>query len=181
MLIADLAKEVGVSVGTIYQYVASKEDILFLVVEDILETYRIEVPKTMEGIEDPVERLAAGFRAYCGIVDSRRAATLLGYQESRNMHREGLEKVKELELETNRYFIECISEAVDQGRFVCANPDLAAFNLVISAHTWALKHWYMKGRFNLEQFITTQLAMTLRALLADKFRASYLHLTQLEA
>ena len=176
MLITDIAKEAGMSVGTIYQYVESKEDILTLIVLDILESYRAEVPAAMEGIVDPVERLEAGFRAYCSIVDERRAATLLAYQEGKHVPTRGLEDLKNMELETNGYFSDCIREAVRQGRARCSEPDLMALNLTMLAHTWALKHWYLRSHFTLEQYISLELASVLRSILSEEYRDAYAHL-----
>ncbi len=177
MLITDLAKEAGVSVGTIYQYVDSKEDILTLIVRDVLETYRAEVPAAMEGIVDPIERLQAGFRAYCSIVNERRAATLLAYQEGKNVPKKGLEDLKNMELETNGYFADCIREAVVQGRACCSVPDLTAFNLTMLAHTWALKSWYLKSHFSLDEYIKLQLGSVLRSIVSDEYHDTYRHLT----
>src|ERR1700728_474595 len=67
MSVNDLADEAGVSVGTIYQYVKNKEDVLLLVIKDIFATYAEEAPSAMAGIEDPLLRLSAGYHAYCRV------------------------------------------------------------------------------------------------------------------
>jgi AcrR family transcriptional regulator len=166
--VSSLASEAGISVGTIYQYVSSKEDILEMVVVDILEAYRREVPAAMEGVEDPLERLAAGFRAYCKVVDSLRAATLLGYQESKALSPAGLERIKQLEVETNQYFGDCIRDGVRDGKFVAVDPDVTSFTLAMLAHEWALKHWWFKDRLDLDGYVDQQLRLVLRGLVRDQ-------------
>lgn len=170
MLITDLAKEAGVSVGTIYQYVDTKEDILLLLVTDILESYRSQVPAAMQGIEDPVERLSAGFHAYCNVVDSHRITTLLAYQEGKNIAREGRDNLMRLELETNSYFSDCIRDGMKLGKFVPVEPDATAATITVLAHMWALKYWHLKSLFDLESYISQQLSFILRSLVSPELR-----------
>lgn len=176
MLITDLAKEAGVSVGTIYQYVDTKEDILVLVVNDIIESYRREVPAAMEGIDDPVERLAAGFRAYCMVVDSHRAAALLAYQETKSISKEGRERLMQLEVETNSYFSDCIQDGMKVGKFRQVEPAVASATLTMLAHMWALKHWYLNSIFDVTSYIQSQLSFITKALVAPEYQQGYAHL-----
>jgi AcrR family transcriptional regulator len=176
MLISDLAKEAGVSVGTIYQYVDTKEDILLLVVNDIIESYRRAVPASMEGIEDPVERLASGFRAYCLVVDSHRAAALLAYWETKSISREGRERLMDLEVETNSYFLDCIQDGMKLGKFVPVEPAATSATLAMLAHMWALKHWYLNSLFDVHSYIQNQLSFITKALVAADHQKDYRHL-----
>ncbi len=180
MLITDLAKEAGVSVGTIYQYVDTKEDILLLVVNDIIESYRREVPAAMEGIEDPVERLAAGFRAYCLVVDSHRTAALLAYQETKSISREGRERLMQLEIETNSYFSDCIQDGMRLGKFVQVEPAVTSATLTMLAHMWALKHWYLNSLFDVKSYIQNQLSFITKSLVAADHQQAYEHLFAME-
>lgn len=167
MLVSDIAREADVSVGTIYQYVSSKEDILLLIVSEIIEAYRGTVPAAMENIEDPMERLAAGFRAYCHVVDDHRVAALLAYQEGKSLTREGRERLMALELETNSYFSDCIEEGIKLGKFVSVDPGLVASDLSLLAHMWALKHWHLKMQFSFEEYVNHQLCFMVKALVAS--------------
>jgi AcrR family transcriptional regulator len=176
MLVSDIAREAEVSVGTIYQYVSAKEDILLLIVSQIIEAYRGEVPAAMEKVEDPVERLAAGFRAYCHVVDNHRAAALLAYQESKSLTREGRERLMSLELETNSYFSDCIEEGMELGKFVRVDPGLVASDLSLLAHMWALKHWHLKTQFSFEAYVNHQLCFMVKALVVNQLQSSYLGL-----
>jgi len=180
MLITDLAKEAGVSVGTIYQYVDTKEDILLLVVNDIIESYRKEVPAAMEGIEDPVERLAAGFRAYCLVVDTHRTAALLTYQETKSMSRDGRERLMRLEVETNSYFSDCIQDGMKLGKFVPVEPAVTSATLTMLAHMWALKHWYLNSLFDVQSYIQNQLSFITKALVAADHQKDYKHLFDID-
>jgi AcrR family transcriptional regulator len=168
-----LAREAGVSVGLIYQYVSSKEDILLLVFLDILEGYREEVPAAMAAHEDPVRQLAAGFRAYCTVMARRPYTTVLAYRESSSLDDAGRERIKELESETIELLANAVQAGIDAGIFVDVDPHLIAYDLVVIAQMWALKRWYLKGRLSLEDYIRRQFAILVRSMLAPAARRRY--------
>src|SRR5579875_599071 len=70
MSMQELAREAGVSVGLIYRYFRSKEDVLAAIVMDVLAEFARRVPERMAAAGgDPVEQVAAGFRAYCEVIN----------------------------------------------------------------------------------------------------------------
>ena len=71
--IKEIAALAGISSGLVYQYVREKDDVLLLVILDVVEAYAREIPRALEGLDDPIERLVATIGAYCRVVDKRRA------------------------------------------------------------------------------------------------------------
>src|SRR5512138_1141609 len=67
--ILDVARKAGVSAGLIYQYVSDKDDVLLLALMSVLDLYRQEIPRALEGISDPLGRCFEAIRAYCHVVD----------------------------------------------------------------------------------------------------------------
>ena len=67
--IQQIAREAGVSTGLIYQYFGDKDDILFLTLKLVLDTYEHEIPPRLEGVEHPVDRLCM---ALLGVLRHRR-------------------------------------------------------------------------------------------------------------
>jgi AcrR family transcriptional regulator len=173
MSVNALAGRAGLSVGTIYQYVKDKTDILLLVIVDILEAYRHDVPAAMEGHADAVERLAAGFETYCRIVDSRRYATVLAYRESKTLPIEGRRTIMALEVETSGLLQACLDEAVEHGLVVPCDTQLIAHNLTVLAHAWALKHWHLKTHLDLDTYIARQISLTIEAIAAPEHVERY--------
>lgn len=177
MSVNALAREAGISVGTVYQYVQRKEDVLLLVFRDIFEAYGEAMPAAMADIEDPIERLAAGMRAYCSVVDRRRAATLLAYRESQTLDEADLKRVMGLELETTGLLAACLSEAIAAGVVIeGVDVDVASYDLVMLAHMWALKHWHFGARLTLEQYADEQLRILLRGMVVPAQQQRYRHL-----
>ncbi len=168
-----LATDAGISVGLIYQYVPRKDDVLLLVIVDILDAYKSELPPAIAAHDDPCEQLAAGFTAYCKVIDGRRSATALAYRETATLGKDGRDRLKALELETTRLLAEVVERGVEAEIFVDCDADLVAYDIAMLAHTWALKHWYLRERMTLDRYVEVQLAFLLRGLLRPRRRASY--------
>lgn len=169
-----LAAEAGVSVGLIYRYFGGKDEILLAVITQVLDAFASEVPAAIEQAgEDPVRRLAAAFGAYCRVIDEYRHAAVLTYRESKSLDAAGRERIKQLEVETSQPLRETIRAGVDAGLIVADDPDLVAYNLLLLAHSWALKHWYFEQTKTLDSYITAQLSLALRAVLAPESREDY--------
>ncbi|SHK64459.1 transcriptional regulator, TetR family [Pseudonocardia thermophila] len=173
MSMQELAKEAGVSVGLIYQYVPSKEDVLLLLFLDILEAYRREVPEAMAGVEDLVERLVAGFRAYSTVMAERRFLTVLGYRESKSLDVAGRRRTQELEVETIELLAATVREGIEAGMFIEVNAELIAYDLVALAQSWALKYWFLHKRFTFESYVTHQLQLFLTAIFTEQGAREY--------
>lgn len=172
----DIATQAGMSVGLIYQYAANKQDVLLLVITEILDEYAREVPGAMASYEDPAERLAVGFAAYCRVVGQRRDAVVLAYRETGTLARPGRERLKRLESSTTELLTAEVRNAVASGIFVPVDCELVAYDLIMLAHGWALKHWYLAVTQTLESYVAFQTSLIFRSLISPDRRKQYSHL-----
>lgn len=174
-----LADDAQVSVGLIYQYFPSKEDVLLAVIVDILDAYRAEVPPAIAAAgDDPVHRLAAGFRAFCEVNDRHRHGTVLAYRESKTLGPEGRERIKQLELATSEPLRQAVREGLARGVFLDVDPDVAAYDAALLAHAWALKHWHFGPAMTFDHYVAQQTALLLRSMLNPRRRSRYRHLLE---
>ena len=172
-----VAEEAGVSVGLIYRYFGGKDDLLLAVIVDVLDAFATRVPGAIEAAgENPVERLAAAFRAYCEVIDEHRHAAVLTYRESKSLSDAGRERIKELEVATSEPLRTALREGIDAGDLVDVDVELVSYNLLLLAHGWALKHWYFERTLGLDDYVTKQTALALSALVQPRRRRSYRHL-----
>jgi AcrR family transcriptional regulator len=63
LTVQEVADEAGQSLRTLYQYFASKDDLLLAVYEEAMRTYARVIRAAIAGLDDPLERLAAGIIA----------------------------------------------------------------------------------------------------------------------
>ena len=171
--ILDVARKAGVSSGLIYQYVHDKDDVLLLALLSVLDSYKHEIPLALEGVTDPIERFCVAIEAYCRIVDQKREATVLAYRSTKSLPEPRRQLIKASELESNGLIAGCLSDCIDQGLFRPVNVTLLAYQLVMFAHAWALKHWRLKEVFTLDEYVREGVDFYLQALLTTKGRKHY--------
>lgn len=63
LTVQDVADQAGQSLRTLYQYFASKDDLLLAVFEEAMRTYAKIIRAAVAHLDDPVERLAGGIIA----------------------------------------------------------------------------------------------------------------------
>ena len=174
MTMQHLADEAGVSVGLAYRYFSSKEQVLSTVILDILEDYQRSLPLVMAARRNPVAKLAAGFEAYCLVVDRHIGGALIAYRDSGELNKETIDRIKELEIHTTDLLAEAIRDGQQEGILEPCDSFLVAYDLIIIAHMWALKHWALGKRMTVHEFIQRQLDLFLRSLVKPELRAQYL-------
>lgn len=168
-----IADEAGMSVGLIYRYYANKEALVRAVIVGVLEKMVEEIPRALEPVEDPVRRVAAAFTAYAGLIRDNRQAAQLAYRETQNLDRDSRRLVMDLEMESGQPLREAAEAAMEAGLFRDLNPRVFAYDLLIIAQAWAMKHWYFAERMSFEDFVATQLAIVLPGALKPEYLETY--------
>lgn len=168
--IRQIAREAGISVGLVYQYVREKDDVLFLALKDVLETYETEIPTALQGIEHPLERLQTAIRAYCRIIDRMREATVLTYRSTKSLRPERRRYIKAGETRTNRLLERYLRACIAAGYIAPVNTRLLVYQYVHFAHAWALKGWALRSCYTLEEYVKEGLKLLVDPFLTAKGR-----------
>lgn len=168
-----VAEAAGVSVGLIYRYFASKQELVQAVTEGVLDEMRHLLAEALEPEEDPVRQIAGAFAAYCTVIRDNRQAVMLTYRESNTLDEAGRNVVKDLEVRTVEPLRHAVDAAVAQGLLRPIHPELFAYDLLTVAHSWALKHWYFSPRMSFEEFLRSQTALLLSTAIRDEHRGRY--------
>jgi AcrR family transcriptional regulator len=167
-----IAREAGISVGLIYQYFRDKDDVLFLTLKLVLETYEKEIPLALEGIEHPVERLTVALGAYCRVVDRLRDATVLTYRSTKSLRADRRIFIKEGETRTNRLLDACVRSCIAGGYMNPLNDHLLVYQYVLFAHAWALKAWAFRDRYSRDEYVAEGIKLLVEPFLTEKGRAA---------
>jgi AcrR family transcriptional regulator len=154
-----LARETGLSIGSLYEYVSTKDDVLYLVCMAI----HAEVEKGVkEALARPTEgkaALAEVIREFFKVCDRMSDHILLIYQVTQFLPLKWQRKVLEAELRITNEYIEAMRELRRLGKLPELNDDtinLAGHNISVIGHSWAFRRWYFARNFTLEQFIEQQ-------------------------
>ncbi len=171
--IRDIAKNASISIGTIYQYVTDKEDVLFLALIEVLDSYLRRIPPALEGLTEPLERFRAAVTAYCAVNDEKTAATVLAYRETASLGKVRRNLIKQKEIEANRLIATCIEDCIAAGLFENIDIELFTYQIVMFSHAWALKAWRFRKLMSLRDYIERGLALMLNPVLTARGKRKF--------
>jgi AcrR family transcriptional regulator len=150
--------------GTLYNYVRSKEEILFLVCDQLVRAYQESVKSAIASETRPGERLSAALRAIVEVMQDHQGDLLLMYQESHALDRKGLREVLGRVRDFIEYFAEILEEASDAGLISCPKPMLTANFITFLPAIVALRRWDLDRHFTREEVADNLVDFMTRAL-----------------
>jgi AcrR family transcriptional regulator len=171
--VRDIALRADVSIGLIYQYFKEKEDVLFLVLREVLDSYQREIPKVLEGVTNPLARLRAAVHAYCRVNDANADATVLAYRETKSLRPERRRLMQQQELATNIMLAACVDDCIKAGLLHKVDKELFVYQIVMFSHAWALKAWRFHRLMTVDQYVDRGLDLMLNAVLTEAGGRAY--------
>ena len=159
-----IAKAAGVSIGSLYEYVASKEDILYLVCDAIHAEMERGMADAMQGVEGPGNALAEVIRAYLLVCDRMRDHILLIYQETQSLPHKWRKLVLTNEVRITGLFTRALARLMATGDLPPlsqAAMDLIAHNIAVMGHMWTFRRWFLACHYTIEDYIRHQTAFVL--------------------
>jgi TetR/AcrR family transcriptional regulator, cholesterol catabolism regulator len=161
----EIASASGISLGNLYNYINKKEDILFMVQEDILENLHGIVEKNTQGYDNPIDQLANMLKEVLKLTVQFRQDLLFIYTESKYLEKKYLREILKKEAEFISKFESLVKEGVDKGCFVCKNPALSAKLIVSTASMIVpLRSWNIFPQYSEEELFDEVIALTLKGL-----------------
>ncbi|RYY95821.1 MAG: TetR/AcrR family transcriptional regulator [Comamonadaceae bacterium] len=85
MNLRDLAADVGLRIGSLYNHVPQKQEFLYSLLESIMLELLQDFGARMQGLKDPAERLLAFVRFHIEWHTARREETFIGNMELRSL------------------------------------------------------------------------------------------------
>jgi AcrR family transcriptional regulator len=144
--VRDIGRAAGMTQGTIYNYVASKDDILFLVCDQIVSEYQEETRKAMVDSADPATRVRATVRAVCEVMHRHQEEILLIYQDSHLLDSRSRKVILARVEEFIGMFEVILTDAARQLKRPLKSPHLAANILTFLPTMIALRRWSLTDR-----------------------------------
>jgi AcrR family transcriptional regulator len=142
--VRDIGRAADVTQGTLYNYVRTKEDILFLICDELVNTYRSLIQKVAERHPEPEERLRAALAGLIEIMHEHQDDVLLMYHESHSLPRKSLRHVLARVREFIEDFALLVKDASDAMRLPAANPQLIANIVTFLPAIVALRRWDLR-------------------------------------
>lgn len=159
----DIAAEVGIKVGSLYNHISSKEELLFSIMHginsDLLET----ATRTLALHTDPVDRMRVAVELHVGFHVSRAQEVFIGNSELRSLPAVKRAAVIEQRDAYEKLLREIVDAGVEAGVFHVADARLVTYAIVaIGTH---VADWYRPdGRLKVEQIASVYSDFVLRSL-----------------
>jgi len=154
-----IAKAAGFSIGSLYEYVASKEDVLYLVCDAIHAEVERSVSQALERTTRGREALAEVIREYFLVCHRMSDHILLIYQETQSLPPQWRKKVLENEIRITGIFVKVLARLIEAGHFRQLNDrsiELVAHNISVLGHMWTFRRWFLARHYSIEDYIEFQ-------------------------
>jgi TetR/AcrR family transcriptional regulator, cholesterol catabolism regulator len=162
--VRDIGRAANMTQGTIYNYVSSKDDILYLVCDRIVAEYNEQTRRALDTSHDPVERVRSAVRAISQVMYRHRREILLIYQDSHLLDKRSRHVILARVEEFIGMFERIITDAARELGVPLPHPHLSANMLTFLPVMIALRGWSLKNHVPPEEVIEQIAAFIVRGL-----------------
>ena len=163
-----IARAAGFSIGSLYEYVASKEDVLYLVCDAIHREVENGVSEALDRATQGSEALAEVIREYFLVCHRMSDHILLIYQETQSLPSPWRKRVLENEVQITGLFVEVIARLVAYGDLPHLDErsiELLSHNISVLGHMWTFRRWFLARHYSIEDYIELQVDFILGTLI----------------
>ncbi|SMO67787.1 TetR/AcrR family transcriptional regulator [Melghirimyces algeriensis] len=159
----EIARECGLSIGTMYEYIQSKEDVLYLVCDyihsELEKRLKNALAETGTGREGLTKAIAQHFK----VMEEMSDYVLLIYQETKSLPKEAMSYVLKKEEEITFLFEEILRRGIQDGTLTLtpSSVKLMAHNIMVLGQMWTFRRWALKQHYTLEEYTRRQTALLL--------------------
>ncbi|WP_047150747.1 TetR/AcrR family transcriptional regulator [Aneurinibacillus tyrosinisolvens] len=162
----EISRASGFSIGTLYEYIESKEDVLYLVCDAIHQEVEKRLQQVLvEGVSGAV-MLRRAIEGFLRVMDEMQDRVLLIYQEIKSLPKEPMRYVLMKEEEITDFFEEILHRGRKDGSLNIDEQSvkLMAHNIMVLGQMWTFRRWSLRKHYTLEQFMEIQTSLILREL-----------------
>lgn len=153
----EIATAAGFSIGTLYEYIRTKEDVLYLVCDSIYNEVnnRLSLLASKDG---SVAGLRASIEQYFRLIDDMSDEFVVMYQESKSLQKDALQYVLKKEMEMVSIFEKLLHSCSQKGELRIAESEIemAAHHIVVQGQMWAFRRWTLSRKYTIDEFIRQQ-------------------------
>lgn len=154
----EIARQAGFSIGTLYEYIRSKEDILYLVCDQIYDEVQTKIQEALDLNHVTIDTIREGIASYFRIVDEMQDEVLVMYQEAKSLSKETLPYVLKKEIQMVAMFEQLIKLYSENNGLSLKDHEikLLAHNIFVQGQMWCFRRWALKKIYSLEEYTNMQ-------------------------
>jgi len=145
--VREIAEASGITMGTMYNYVRTKEDILFICYEYMTSILSEGLKEAISGLEDPREELRVILRRNLDTVFAHQDIVMFLYQESGAYDQEAIRSVLSQEMKYVELFEDVLRRRFEGQKINEFRLKLAADILSYTPVILVLRRWSLTRRF----------------------------------
>ena len=164
--VRDIAEASGITVGTLYHYFKSKDDIIKAFLDFAVLGTNEFINMTAEALAKlkPEEALRRAISLYLEYTNEAQSIVLFWHQETRNLPDEERKRLLDNEMVLASMFEKLVERGCKEGVFKTEDPALAAHNIIVLGDMWAFRRWWLGRRYTSDQYIQKQTEFILHGL-----------------
>lgn len=159
----EIARASGFSIGTLYEYIESKEDVLYLVCDAIHTEVEKKMEEAMVESRTGAETLRHAIKGLFKVMDEVDDKVLLIYQEIKSLPSEPMQYVLRREEQITQVFERMLQKGIADGSLQL-DPEsvkLMAHNIVVFGEMWTFRRWALRKHYTLDQYVEMQTSLLL--------------------
>jgi TetR/AcrR family transcriptional regulator, cholesterol catabolism regulator len=154
----EIAKAAGFSIGTLYEYIRTKEDVLYLVCDSIYDHVRERLEQGLDQEKGTLASLKLGIGDYFRVMDEMQAEVVVMYQEVKSLSKDALPYVLRKEMEMVGMFENLLTRCVEIGELTLSQKQIKiiAHDIFVQGQMWGFRRWALRKLFTLDEYIELQ-------------------------
>ena len=163
LTLRELAADVGILSGSLYNHIKTKQDLLFTLVRDHMTDLLENLETALAGHDDPTTALAAFVRLHVTYHMERRYEVYIANSELRSLEPENRAAIVAMRQTYEVRLIDILERGVAAGRFKLEDTRVGAFAII--AMLTGICTWYRPdGALGPEQIVALHTDMVMRGL-----------------
>ncbi len=146
MSMRDFSRETGLSLGALYAYFASKDELLGMILRQGRELVASVLSEHLQTTRDPLEKLETAIRLHLYLTEALQPWFYFSFMEAKNMNPAEKEKTINSEMATDQLFAAILQEGQASGLFQPHDVVLSAGAIKALLQDWYVKRWKFARR-----------------------------------
>jgi AcrR family transcriptional regulator len=153
MSMRDLSRETNLSMGALYSYFASKEELLAMLQNQRRTVTKRILDEQIAQETEPAARLRAAILTHLYLSEAMQPWFYFSYMEAKNLSKKEQDLAVASELYTEKLLADILNQGQIQGAFELRDPQLTASVIKAMLQDWYLKRSkYAKRRVSVDQY-----------------------------
>jgi AcrR family transcriptional regulator len=165
----EISKNAGISLGNLYNYITTKEDLLYIIHNKAAEYVLKEMEQLITETENPVEKLEKMIRIELNTMNKYEDLILLLYQESHALSKKYLRSMLHQESEHVQKFEKVLKKGIKIGVFKDINPTMVANIIKMMIDCWVIKRWDLRKKVTLREMAAGIIEIVMGGILSEKY------------